>query len=111
MRIIRIGEQDFEIRYGQNAICALEDELGMSIIEILKRVQDGRHRLTDLRAIIWAGLLAKRRNFTPETVGAIIEDGNARIQDFAFDCVEELAASFNKYIRLENGREDSEKNE
>jgi hypothetical protein len=110
MRTIRIGDQDYEIHYGQNAICALEDELDTSIVEILKRVQDGRQRLTDLRAIIWAGMLAKRRNITPEVTGLIIEDGKARIRDLAFECVEELAASFNKYIGTESGQEDSEKN-
>jgi hypothetical protein len=111
MRTIRIGEQNYEIHYGQNSICALEDELGASIVEILRRVQDGRQRMTDMRAIIWAGMLAKRRNITPEAVGQLIEDGNARIRDLTVDCVSELSESFVKYIGLDDAQGDSEKNE
>ena len=32
MRVIKIGDKDYRIHYGQNAICELEDELDESII-------------------------------------------------------------------------------
>jgi hypothetical protein len=111
MKTIRIDGQDYDIHYGQNAICALEDELNVSIVDLLKRVQEGRQRLTDLRAIIWAGMLWRRRNITPEIVGSTIEAGKARIRDIAVECVEDLVESFNKYIVVEEERqEESEKN-
>ncbi len=112
MREIKIGKQTFEIHYGQNAICALEEELDSSIVEILSRIEKGRAKLVDLRAVVWAGMLVQRRNITPETVGNIFDVENVNIRAVAFECIEELSASFSRYIVGDDDRqEDEEKND
>lgn len=114
MREIKIGDQTFEIHYGQNAICALEDELDSSIIDILSRIEKGRPKLKDLRAVIWAGMLVKRRNITPDIVGNMLDEAGIRIKDIAAECVGELSASFTKYIVMNDDvqkSEDTEKND
>ena len=112
MREIKVGKQTFEIHYGQNAICALEEELDSPIFEILSRIEKGRAKLADLRAIVWAGMLSKRRNVTPETVGNIFELENVKIRSVAFECVEELSGSFNRYIvEGDEPQEDEVKND
>lgn len=112
MREIKIGKQTFEIHYGQNAICALEEELDSSIVEILSRIEKGRAKLADLRAIVWAGMLSKRRNITPETVGNIFDVEGVKIRSVAFECVEELSTSFTRYIvEDDEPREDEGKND
>ena len=111
MKKITIGDQEYEINYGQNAICALEDELNLSVLELMGRIRDGKQRLSDLRAIIWAGMLARRRNLTPELVGTIIDSNDARIRDIASECIEDLSASFSKYIVAGDEKEEEpEKN-
>lgn len=112
MREIKIGSKTFEIHYGQNAICALEEELDSSIVEILGRIEKGRAKLADLRAVIWAGMLAQRRNLTPDVVGNMFDAENVNIRDVATKCIEELAASFTRYIVGDDEeKEDAEKND
>lgn len=108
MREIKIGEQTYEVHYGQNAICALEDELGASIIDILSRIEKGLPKLLDLRAVVWAGMLAKRRNLTPDIVGNLLDSANVRIRDVAMECVAELSASFTKYILTDDAEQNGD---
>ena len=111
MRAINIGGETFEIQYGQNAICALEDEVDDSIVGIVQKLEKGsKLKLSDLRAVVWAGMLAKRRGLTPEAVGALCDDADVSVRAIAMECVPELADSFRRYILLENGKEADEKN-
>lgn len=111
MKEVKIGGQTYEVHYGQNAICALEDELGDSILDVLSRIEKGKQRFTDLRAIIWAGLLAKRRNITPEAVGAMLDSEENWLNTVAIQCMEELTKSFSKLIQINEVEEESEKND
>ncbi len=111
MREVKIGDQSYEVQYGQNAICALEDELDASIIEILARIENGKPRFADLRAVVWAGMLAKRRNITPSMVGNLMDQNGNWMLEVATPCIEELSKSFSKYIKYEEEEtEETEKN-
>ena len=112
MRAINIGGQTYEIQYGQNAICALEDAVDDSIIGIIQRLEKGtRLKFSDLRAIVWAGMLATRRNMTPEMVGIVCDEAKASLRAVAMECLPELLDSFRRYILLEDESGDGEKNE
>lgn len=111
MRIIDIGSEQYEIHYGQNAICALEDAVDDSIISLIQRLEKGNKlKFSDLRAIVWAGMLGKRRSMTPEAVGMLCDEAGVSVRALAMECVEELVGSFRRYILLEDGKEADGKN-
>lgn len=111
MRIINIGGEPYEIQYGQNAICALEDEVDDSIVSIIQRLEKGtKLKFSDLRAIVWAGMIGKRRNITPEAVGMLCDEAGVSVRAIAMECVNELVDSFKRYILLDDGKEGEEKN-
>ena len=111
MRPINIGGETYEIQYGQNAICALEDEVDDSIVNLIQRLEKGtKLKFSDLRAIVWAGMIGKRRNITPEAVGMLCDEAGVSVRAIAMECVNELVDSFKRYILLDEGKEDSEKN-
>ena len=68
MRDIKIGEKTYKLHYGQNSICAFEDELNEGISEIYARFNKSIIRYKDVRALIWAGLLKEQRSITPDDV-------------------------------------------
>ena len=101
MKTIRIGDRDYEIHYGQNAVCALEDELGDTITNLLQRFMESKVGIREVRALIWAGLLAKKRNLKPEDVGNLIDETGESVFKLSAVCVEELAGSFARMIQHE----------
>lgn len=110
MREIKIGDKSFKIHYGQNAICALEDELDASIATIYERISANTIRMKDIRALIWAGLLREQRDLTPEVLGDLCDDAGVKLTDIFGDCVEELNASFQRMIKDDKANdENSEK--
>ena len=112
MRVVSIGDTQYEIKYGQHAICALEDEVDDSIINLVQRLEKGNKlKFSDLRAIVWAGMLAQRRSITPEAVGALCDEAGVSVRAVAMECVNELVDSFRRYILLDDGKGDAEKNE
>lgn len=112
MRRIKIGNEEFTLHYGQNAVCALEDELDEGITSIYTRLQQEHVKLKDFRAILWAGLLKDHRDLTPEDVGDMCDEAKVRITEFLPDCTAELNESFRRLIPDEesDASEDDEKN-
>lgn len=55
-----VGERTFQVRFGTNALCMIEEQTGQSIGEAAKRLavdpKQGGVRLSDLRLFWWAGL-------------------------------------------------------
>ena len=60
------------LRFDFNALCALEDELGLSIAK-LGNIVAGSVGLKDLRAIVWAGLIHEDESLTVKDVGNFLE--------------------------------------
>ena len=111
MREIKIGNKSFNVHYGQNALCALEDALDESIDSIVKRFISAKVALKDFRAIVWAGLLKEHRNMTLDALGDICDAANVRFSDIVSPCFEELIASYERLIPdAENGKEADSKN-
>ena len=110
MRVIKIGDKEYRIHYGQNAICALEDELDESISGIYDRLQKENVRLSDFRAILWAGLLKEHRGLSTDDVGNMCDEAGINISALIPDCIDELNKSFQRFIPKEDS-EAKEKNE
>lgn len=111
MRIVDIGGTQYEIKYGQNAICALEDEVDDSVVSFVQKLEKGNKlKFSDLRAIVWAGMLAQRRSITPEAVGALCDEAGVSVRAVAMECLPELVESFRRYILLDDGKEADVKN-
>ena len=111
MREIKIGDKKFNVHYGQNALCALEDALGEGIDSIVKRFATGKVALRDFRAVVWAGLLKEHRNMTLDALGDICDAANVRFSDLVSECFNELISTYERLIPdTEGGKEADPKN-
>lgn len=82
------GEASFELDgrtvtlvYDNDAFCAVEDAAGgRSFLEVLEEFQTGnggrKPRLGSLRALLWAGFVAKHPEVTLSDAGDMIMSGN-----------------------------------
>lgn len=69
------GERRFVLKYSVNALCELEDALGMSIRQFASLFKEPEGiRLKQVRAAMWAGLLEKQPGVTQQQAGTIIEE-------------------------------------
>ena len=69
---ITLGGQTRNLKYGFNALVTLEETFGVKINELLTTLAGGL-RLSDMRAILWAGLIHEDKALTPEAVGDMID--------------------------------------
>jgi hypothetical protein len=63
------------LRFTMNSLCALEEELGEPVAALADKMKDpAQFRISMARAVLWAGLLHKRRDLTIEQAGEIIDE-------------------------------------
>lgn len=74
---VELGGKTRRLIYDFNALCALEEDLDLPIVDLVKYLT-GKVRLKDLRNILRVGLLHDEPSLTAEQVGSMITD----IQDF-----------------------------
>ncbi len=98
MREIKIGENVYKIHYGQNAICALEDELDESISDFYTRLNNNKIRYKDVRAIIWAGMLKENPDFKPSDICDLCDNANISMTAILEPCIQEMNDSFTRII-------------
>lgn len=111
MREIKIGDKSFNVHYGQNALCALEDALDEGIDSIVKRfAPGGKLGLRYFRAIVWAGLLKENRGMTLEALGELCDAADVRLSELVPECLNELIASYGRLIPDSGGKEADAKN-
>lgn len=60
------------LRFDFNALCVLEEELGVSLTDLGDKLT-GSLRFKDLRAIVWAGLLHEDEGLTLKDVGKLLD--------------------------------------
>lgn len=102
MRDIKIGAKTYKLHYGQNSICALEDELNEGISEIYACFAENKVIYKYIRALIWAGLLKEQRSLTPEDVGNLCDEAGINLVSLLPECIEELNSSFHSIIQHED---------
>lgn len=98
MKKIKIGEKEYEIHYGQNSVCALEDELQEPVSDFLERIEAGNVKFKDVRALIWAGLLKSDRTLTPEQLGDICDNAGVSFTKIFPEFTSELVESFKRFL-------------
>lgn len=71
-----VGDRTYTLRFGANALIALQDELGTSLDDLSKHVQGGASEvsLRDLRVMLWSGLVTHHAGITLVQAGEIIDD-------------------------------------
>jgi hypothetical protein len=84
---IELGGKTRHIRFTFNALVALEEELGIPISEI-GNILSGSVSLTNLRRLVWAGLIHEDEELTQKQVGDMLSP------DIIFMIAEKLAKAF-----------------
>ena len=76
-----VGERTYTLRFGVNALIALQDELGQSLDQLVKRVQGDSMAvsLRDLRVMLWSGLVTHHAGITLAQAGEIIDDAGMEV--------------------------------
>jgi hypothetical protein len=66
---LTVGEAQYTLVFDINGLCEVESLLGLSINQILGRMES----LTVVRALVWGGLRAKHPEITLNEAGAMVE--------------------------------------
>jgi hypothetical protein len=81
--LLQAGEDSYKLSFSVNALCELEEAMGLNVTQIGKRLS-GDVALKDVRLLLWAGLLDHHPGIdlrkagiimtiaTPQVVGAAI---------------------------------------
>ena len=111
MRDIKIGKNVYKIHYGQNSICALEDELNESISDFYERINAGKIKYKDIRALIWAGMLKENQELKPYEVCNLCDEAGISMTSILEPCIQEMNESFSRIIPdQDNDKNDTKKN-
>ena len=82
------GNNQYQINYTVNSLCAYEDRFGTDITAILTNPT-----VVTLRGLLWAGLLDKNSDLTLEDVGGIMDgylSGGKMLGDITVLCITAL---------------------
>ena len=109
MRTITVNGIDYQIEFGLNAVCALEDELNRSVTEIGASLVKGSARMATHRAILWAGLLASKRGITISAAGDILDAAGEDYLAVMNEVSEELATSLTQKLAPASATEPEKK--
>ena len=90
---IELGGKTRHLRLDFNALCELEGALGMSMFKIA-HLMESSVSISQLRAMLWAGLLHETPDLTLTQVGVWIDDNFGGISDLADGIRESFEASF-----------------
>jgi len=88
------GEVDFEVdgkryilSYSVNAICALEEKTGKSVLQIQQDIgrwarNRAEMKISTVRTLFWAGLLDHQKTTTIEEAGVLMQDAGGLVVIF-----------------------------
>lgn len=65
--------QSYRLRYSINALCDMEEALGMGVRDFYRLVTSGDLRMSHVRGAFWAGLRHHQPNITKAQAGNIIQ--------------------------------------
>ncbi|MGH7207748.1 MAG: hypothetical protein ACREIL_00020 [Nitrospiraceae bacterium] len=72
--VLTVGERELHLVFDCNAVCALEQQVGLSFVEFAAKTGSGQTGFLGTRALLWAGLQARHKGLTLERCGDIISD-------------------------------------
>ena len=94
------GERSLTLRFDINALCELEGAVGEPAQVFLAKVQKvGQTGLTQLRAIVWAGLRYYHPELSMRDAGDVIDEAGPRASYAAF--VAAINAAFPDEVKTE----------
>jgi len=106
--IVLSDNKQHNFRFDFNALCTLEEELGISLAEFDKILggpgQEGKVKMKNLRTLVWAALLAENENLTMKEAGGLIDP--RKILEVSQKVAEALVLAFPevKEDELKNGK-------
>ncbi len=72
---VRVGEDEWTFSFSINALCELEDCLGKPVPQIVDALGDPASlRISDVRALVWAGMLDYHNGILLKEAGAVASD-------------------------------------
>ena len=88
-----------ELKYGVNALRALQEKIGKSPADVLTGGFDGRDMELGT-SIIWAGMLWNNRDITLDEVGDLLDSEEKLYIDALGEAVPKFRASFKRVFGL-----------
>jgi hypothetical protein len=74
---LQVGETTYTLRFSANALCELEDALGMGINKIAAQMADPETmRMKTVMTVVWAGLRDRHPDITLAQAGEILTDAS-----------------------------------
>lgn len=71
------GDKTYMVRFTANALCEMEEALGMGINQIATQLADvANMRIKTVRAMLWAGLRDAHRETTLQAAGEILDEAS-----------------------------------
>lgn len=68
---LQVEEQTFQLVYDVNALCAIEDVLDKSVLEVMTSIK-GMPKLGLVRALVWAGLRRHHEQMSLNDAGDLV---------------------------------------
>lgn len=94
-----LKEKIGELKYGVNALRALQEQIGKSPADVLTGGFDGRDMELGT-SIIWAGMLWNNRDLTLDEVGDLLDSEEKLYIDALGEAVPKFLASFKRVFGL-----------
>ena len=95
MKVIKIGNEDYVIKYSINNLIAMENLLGKPFTQIFG--EDGQVSLNTLRTLIYCGLQGNKHNLTETGAGEILssalDSGEYDLTSIAQEFINEMTKS------------------
>ena len=94
MILVELNNQEMELKYDYNSICAMEEKMGKGINAIMQEDSAG---LNMIRVLLWAGLRHAYPTLKIDTVGTWIfeeiKKGSNKLEIISKKCMEALVQS------------------
>lgn len=100
---VELGGKTRNLKFGYNALCALEGALGIPISDIGKKLV-GSVDLRTVRGLVWAGLIHESPEMTLDEVGNMLNDDLARLGEVSTKVGDAFAAAFETLVKPKNAQ-------
>lgn len=73
--------KDYTFALDFNALCEFEDATGKDALDVLRVIESGKGRVSDIRALMWAGLRAHHPEVTLHDAGRILASNSGAVME------------------------------
>ena len=86
------GDETYTMRFSINALCAFEEHVGKSLMQVFSEGEKAELSVTMIRSLVWAGLTEDKPDLTLKEAGEIIQ--NVGLEPMTEAMMEAVQASF-----------------